>query len=293
MLAQSGEPFDSPDFLFEIKWDGTRCLAIVDDDRFQLQNRRFIEMRDRYPELHCLKALPAGTVLDGEIVVLDGGKPNFNKLQQREHLSNPTRIDIARRQLPATFVAFDILYHGGIDVMGQALEERRGRLSDAVAQVASPHVIVSEAIDEHGRALFEQIEGHGIEGIMAKRRNSRYLPGKRSRDWLKIKVARTGEFDVLGYVQREGEPVISALLIGETYRRRRVYKGKVGTGFSEKDRARLFSELNQVAALPDAPDDGPAEAVWKAAGWRCRVRYFEKTPTGKLRAPVYAGRVED
>ena len=91
MLAQSGEPFDSDKHLFEIKWDGTRCIAFIEPDRLRMQNRRFIEMRARYPELACLSDVPAGTVLDGEIIVLDEGKPSFNKLQQREHLLEDRR----------------------------------------------------------------------------------------------------------------------------------------------------------------------------------------------------------
>src|SRR5690349_1216266 len=106
MLAQGSEPFDSPDHLFEVKWDGTRCLAFIEPGRLRLQNRRFIEMRDRYPELDCLRDLtgvPGGTLLDGEIVVLEGGKPSFPKLLRRELQTDPKRVVMLARSLPATF----------------------------------------------------------------------------------------------------------------------------------------------------------------------------------------------
>lgn len=291
MLAQSGEPFDSPDFLYEVKWDGTRCLGFVEGGRLTLVNRREIEMGSRYPELACMAVLPDGTVLDGEVVVLENGLPNFNKLQQRESLNDGTRIEMLSKRMPATYVAFDQLYRERESLMNRPLVERREALAQTVAALGSPHVIFSQAIAEHGVAMFREIERQGLEGIMAKRASSRYQPGKRSEDWLKIKVAQTGEFDVIGFTQREGEDVVSALLLGERAGRRLVYKGKVGSGFTEKLRAELYGELAGVASLDRAPSDGPADAQWRDAGWRCRVRYFEKTATGKLRSPVLLGRI--
>jgi DNA ligase D-like protein (predicted ligase) len=292
MLAQAAmEPFDSSDFLFEIKWDGTRCIALFDGAHLTLQNRREIEMRERYPELACLSGLAAGTVLDGEIIVLDAGRPSFNKLARREQTREPGQIAALARQLPATLIAFDLLYEAGTSLLARPLRERRERLSALVRKLGSPHVIAADYIIGQGIRYFQAVEEHQLEGIMAKRLDSPYLPGKRSPHWVKIKVAETGEFDILGYVPRDNEPVISALIVGHKNGSRWVFKAKVGSGFTEAVRAEWFEILRDAPALKNPPKDGPREAVWRTPAVRCYVRYFEKTPTGKLRAPVFKGLV--
>ena len=289
MLAQAGPPFDSPDHLFEIKWDGTRCIAFVRAGGLGLQNRRFIEMRDRYPELACLLGLPVGTVLDSEIIVLKDGRPSFECLQQREHLLDPRRIGILVKRLPATMMAFDLLYDRGRCIMALPLSERRARLAELVRKLGSPHVIATDAVVEHGQRFFAEIERHALEGMMAKRLSSAYLPGRRSPHWIKVKVARTGEFDIIGYTQREGEPVVSALALGEPHGRGWHFKGKVGSGFTEPQRGELFRALSNCPPLPHPPKNVAEPIAWRATGLRCRVRFFEKTPTGMLRAPVFKG----
>jgi len=293
MLAQTGEPFDSKVHLFEVKWDGTRCLAFIESHRLQLQNRRFIEMRDRYPELACLAGLPAGTIIDGEIVVLKEGKPSFDRLQQREHLIEPRKVEMLARRLPATLMAFDLLYLKGRDITAQPLIERRAQLQELIARLSDLHVMVPEHVLEKGKRLFAEIERHELEGIMAKRIDSPYLIGKRSTHWLKIKASRTDEFEIIGYVQREDERVVSALVIGMPHGRGWHYKGKVGSGFTETQRCEFFERLVNMPPLNRPPKDAPAETVWRKSGLRCQVRFFEKTKTGMLRAPVFKGLVGD
>ena len=293
MLAQAvTEPFDSADHLFEIKWDGMRCIAFVEPDRLRLQSRRNIEMRDRFPELSGLRGLPGGTVLDGEIVVLHQGKPSFAKLQQRMHLLDPRRIELLSRRLPATLMPFDLLYRKGQNVMAEPLQVRRERLRDVVGRLGDPHVLVPDFIVEHGRQYFAAVESHDLEGVMAKRLSSPYLPGKSSPHWLKIKVAQTTEFDIIGYVPREGAAAISALAIGIKSRGRWIYKGKVGSGFTELMRAQFYEALSRAPKLEHPPGAGPGGVAWRTTGLTCRVRFFEQTISGKPRAPVFKGLVE-
>ncbi|MCG3125515.1 MAG: Multifunctional non-homologous end joining protein LigD [Phycisphaerae bacterium] len=290
MLAQMGEPFDSPEFLFEVKWDGTRCIALIDADRIRLQNRRYIEMRERYPEFACLGQLPPGTVLDGEIVVLEAGKPSFPKLQQREHLVDPNRIAIVARRLPATLIAFDLLYDAGECLLRLPLEQRKARLAAVIRRLANPHVIASDYVVAAGVRYFQAAERHGLEGIMAKRLSSPYVLGARSPHWLKIKVAQTGEYEIIGYTPHEKDrDAIGALIIGERHGARWSYKGKVGSGFTDQERREFMKLLRAAAVLERAPRDGPKDGVWRLGGLRCVVRYFEKTKIGMLRAPVYKG----
>lgn len=288
MLAElETEPFDSPDHLFEIKWDGTRCIAYVETKGLQLRNRNHFELRDQFPELEELRSLPDATVVDSEIIVLDDGKPSLSKAMQRNHATDPKRIEILSQRLPATMMAFDLLYLRGKSMMEKPLTERRKMLEELIGGLGNPHVLVPDFVVERGRQYFESAVEFGLEGIMAKRLDSSYLSGKRTKDWLKIKVAQTGTFDILGYVQREGEPVISALLLAMWYRNRWLYKGKVGSGFTEEQRAELFLCLSKAPPLDDPPKDGPSGASWRDTGLRCTVRFFEKSVHGKLRAPIF------
>jgi bifunctional non-homologous end joining protein LigD len=176
MLAQArSEPFNCDKHLFEVKWDGTRCLSFIEDDRLRLQNRHLIDIGDRYPELACVRELPAGTVIDGEIVVLRHGRASFQKLQQRDHLRDPTRIEILSKRMPVRLMAFDLLYVRGRRITGQPLIERRQRLIDLVARLSHPLLIVPEYVVGHGIEFFAGIVRHGLEGMMAKRIESPYL----------------------------------------------------------------------------------------------------------------------
>jgi len=233
MLAQArSEPFNCDKHLFEVKWDGTRCLGFIEDDCLRLQNRHLIDISDRYPELACLRGLPSGTVIDGEIVVLRHGRPSFQKLQQRDHLRDPTRIEILSKRMPVTLMAFDLLYVRGRRITSQPLIERRQQLIDLVGRLSHPLVIAPDYIVGHGIEFFAGIVRHSLEGMMAKRIDSHYLIGKRSSDWLKIKVAHTADFEVIGCVPMRAEKAIRVLLLGEKHQGKLVYKGKVGSGFT-------------------------------------------------------------
>ena len=292
MLAQAAEgPFDSDRHLFEVKWDGTRCVAFIERDKLRLQNRRFIAMNQRYPELKGLRKLPSGTILDGEIVVLEEGKPSFRRLQYREHLLDANRIEILSHRLPATLVVFDLLYSRGQSLIATRLVERRERLKELLDRLVDPHIITSDYVVKYGKQYFTSAERLGFEGIMAKRLDSPYLVGRRSPHWLKIKVAHTAEFEIIGYIPRQGAKTISALLLGVRHGRSWIYKGKVGSGFTEGRRQQFFEELVDAPKLSRPPKDGPVDAVWQSRGSQCRVRFFEKTGTGKLRSPVFVGKV--
>ncbi|MCA9243851.1 MAG: hypothetical protein KDA32_07865 [Phycisphaerales bacterium] len=295
MLADSiRDPFDSPKHLYEIKWDGTRCVAFVDRDGLRLQNRRYFELRERYPELECLTKLSTGTVLDGEIVVLENGKPSFNKLLQRDQQREPKKIAMLAKRLPATYIAFDTLFDAGVNVMREPLIERKKRLVAAIETLNNPHVIAPDHVIEKGVAFFEAVAQAGLEGVMAKRLDKAYTPGKRSANWVKIKVAHEEEFDIIGFTQRAGAAVASALVLGRQRDGHWVCYGKVGSGFTEAQRAAFYEQLADAPPLTNPPKDAncPPDAIWRLTGLRCRVQFFEELDTGALRAPVFRGLVE-
>src|SRR4051812_6479168 len=201
MLATPGEAFDSDEYLFEIKWDGTRALAFSDGrGTYRLANRRRVDLTARYPDLAGLGQLPAGTVIDGEIVVLGpDGKPNFSSLQSRDH-AGPARVPLLARSTAATFVAFDQLYCDYQPILPRPCVERRAILADTVASLGDPHVIMSHGVIGNGRTYFERVCAERLEGIVAKRLSSPYVPGQRSDAWIKVKRQQTVHCVVIGFV---------------------------------------------------------------------------------------------
>jgi ATP-dependent DNA ligase len=189
MLAAQGAdaPFDSEQHLFEIKWDGIRCLAFIDSGRVRLQSRHLTEITSQFPELADLKRLPSGTVLDGELIIFQDGRPSLRQVQQRALLQNRVRIERLGQLTPGTYVVFDLLYLEGRALLDAPLSHRRQALARLIDQYAPSGVLVSEGVAEHGCKLFAQVALLRLEGIMAKRLDSPYLPSKRCRHWLKIK----------------------------------------------------------------------------------------------------------
>lgn len=298
MLAQArSEAFDSDRYLFEIKWDGTRavCYTATGDKNWRIRNRRGLWIESRYPELAELTQLPADTVIDGEIVVLDDGKPNFPKLQQRDALSDPLRIELLSQRMPVTFVAFDLLYLEGEDLRALPLEQRRQKLQSLLQPLTFKHVLHSDFIIGQGIPYFAQIEKAQWEGIMAKRLGSSYQTGKRSDDWLKIKVTHMDVFWIMGYVQRENEPYVSALAVGELDEEQQQWRyfAKVGSGFNEQERQALYEHLSQLPEFEYKVPDAPNAIRWIEPRLRARIKYLEITQDQHLRSPVFECFVHD
>src|SRR5712692_6710206 len=187
MLTKPGIPFDSPDHLFEVKWDVTRVLAFIERRGYRLVNRHRAEVTDRYPELGFLGTPPAGTVLDGEVVVLRQGKPDFRLLLSRNQARAPLKIQFLARILPVTYVVFDLLYERYESLLALPLSTRRERLEKLIQGCAHPRLVFSQGVVGSGKAFFAEICHQGLEGMMAKHLDSGYRPGRRSDAWIKIK----------------------------------------------------------------------------------------------------------
>ena len=185
MLAKQGVPFDSPEHLFEIKWNGTRVLAFVDRAGYRLVNRHRVDVTDRFPELRFVANLPAGIVLDGEVVILRQGKPDFGLLLSRNQARAPFKIQSLARTFPATYVVFDLLYDRFEPLLTLPLWARRQRLKPVVRTCANSGLVFSEGIVGSGRVFFDAVCREGLEGVVAKHLEGRYRPGRRA--WIKIK----------------------------------------------------------------------------------------------------------
>jgi ATP-dependent DNA ligase len=191
MLAQSAEPFDSNEYEFEVKWDGIRALVAVTAEGWRSWGRDRADYTARYPDLAGLSdALPAGTVVDGELVAFRDGRPSLPTLLRRHGLTDPVRIARAWRWCPVQYVLFDLLYEAGQSLLHVPLEQRRQRLAVLSATIPRLPVLFSAGVIGQGRALYEQALAAGHEGVMAKLRSSPYRPGQRSPAWRKIKPRR-------------------------------------------------------------------------------------------------------
>jgi DNA ligase D-like protein (predicted ligase) len=288
MLAHIADPFDSEDFIFELKFDGYRTLAFI-GDKLRLQNRRLLDITARYPELKLKDYVKSRhAILDGEIIVTKDGKPDFGMMQSRDHVSDELRIELLSQTIPATFMAFDLLYLDGKPLVDLPLVERRAKLDEIVAE--GPRLLLSRFIETNGKRYFEEVAKLGLEGVMAKRKQSAYQIGKRSRDWLKLKTIKTADVVIVGFTPGEGwrSEYFGALAIGAYRGDKLIFMGKLGTGFDE-DSIRSISALLRVRTTDVKPVEGEPgyEVRWVRPDLVCEVKFMEVTPDLKLRAPVF------
>jgi ATP-dependent DNA ligase len=190
MLAVAAAPFDSEEHCFEVKWDGVRALAAVEGAGSRLWGRGLSEYTPRYPELEVLRGLPAGTLVDGELVVLRAGRPDRAALLRRHQLVQAWRIGQAWRWCPVHYMLFDLLYHGGRCLLDEPLARRRELLAELCAALGAPRVQFSAGVVGRGRAFYEAVVAQGHEGVLAKHLASKYRAGRRSPAWRKIKPER-------------------------------------------------------------------------------------------------------
>ena len=289
------EPFDSDDHVFELKWDGTRALAFVSPDgTVKFQNRRLYEITYRWPEVRP-EVGGHKAILDGELVVMIDGKPSFTGLQDREHASAPFKIRLRSKEFPGTYVAFDIIYLDGRELVTLPLMERKEILRDVVR--ISDRVTVSDHIEREGRAYYQAVLEQGLEGIIAKRKDSRYAIGRRTRDWLKLKKRETIDAVVCGLTEGEGvrEDTFGSLILGVYDEGAMRYIGRVGTGFSDDLRRELLRRseaLRGERQFPEEPDMTEPVKFWMRPGLVVEARFLELTPDGMMRAPSF-GRIRD
>jgi ATP-dependent DNA ligase len=291
MLAKAGSPFDAEDYLFEVKWDGTRTLAFIENKTYRLLNRRRIDMTDRYPEFAFLAELSPGTLLDGEMVVLRDGKPDFAQLESREHSRSPLKIRMLARSLPATLVAFDLLYESYTPLLSKPLDFRRQRLVRLIQQCHSPRLALSEGVIGHGKSFFEETYRRGLEGVVAKRLTSPYLPGKRTDAWIKIKRAAAALCAIIGFVPSGADDFRSLIIATQVGCALRCV-GKVGSGIGVKERRKL-NELLWSRLVQKPLVTCKIRGKWISPGLYCKVNYLEQTPSGEFRAPVFAELCEE
>jgi bifunctional non-homologous end joining protein LigD len=288
MLATPGRVFTDPSWVFELKYDGYRLFAHKLEGRIALQSRNGNDLTASFPEIaDIVSALPFDDfVIDGEVVVHDEhGLPSFQRLQKRGRLQNRADIERAAVELPVTFYTFDLLRVEGFDLRELGLLARKSLLQSMLPSVGP--LRFSEHIEEQGEAMFAQIEIMGLEGLVAKRRDARYV-SKRSPDWIKINADKSDDFVVVGYSPANGGRSFGGLLLAQYRDGVLTYAGRVGTGFSDREQATIRALLDALQpAEPVARAPAEAGLLWLEDGPVVQVRYKERTADGALRQPAF------
>jgi bifunctional non-homologous end joining protein LigD len=284
-------PFDGPDWLFEIKWDGFRVETVVDGDSVRLWTRGEQDAARYFgPFLEPPTWLNARqAIVDGEVIALDAhGEPDFALLQARiKGRGAPTE------PTPFVYEVFDLLHLDGRSLLDESLDERRRRLADILRP--DPRVRLSEHIEGEGIAFFEAARARGLEGIMAKDRHSTYVPGGRSMAWRKIKIRPEQELVVGGWVTGAGKAVdLGAVLVGVFEDGALRYAGKIGAGFTNNNRDELLAALAPLAAaaspfVPPPPRAAAREARWLRPELVIRAEFAGWTGDGLVRQASYKG----
>ncbi len=288
MLATAGPLPEGPGWNYEFKWDGVRVLALFGGGPPQLFARSGTVVTAAYPEIAGLR-LPEGTLLDGEMVVFDAaGRPSFTALAERMHVRDPIRADRLAITAPVTYLIFDVLFQDGMDHTGLPYLARRERLEEL--GLAGTSWMVPPTFRD-GEATVAAARENRLEGVMAKRSDSVYLPGRRSPDWVKVKFDRTGDYVIGGW--RPGARKLGGLLIGVPTPQGLAFRGRVGGGIGAAAEKDLLARLEPLAAprSPFAPGAVPREdsrgAHWVRPELVAEIRYGNQTPDRRLRFPRF------
>lgn len=289
LLNEVKEPFDDKDYIYELKLDGIRCIAYLGKD-VVLQNKRFKDVTEIYPELSGMfKCVKKNTVLDGELVVLSNGKPDFYALQKRSLMSDKFRIQLAAKKRPVQFAAYDILYYD-VDLTDMPLMERKAILQEKV--IEGNGLSISRYIEEKGIAFFNLAKEQDLEGIVAKRKDGPYHIGKRTSDWVKIKVMQDEDLLILGY-QPDEDGIPKDLILGYYDEQGKLQcRGKVYLGVSKEERAIIlkFAKKNTVKR---PWFEKYKNVVWLKPELVGTAHFMHETESGGMRQPVWKGLRDD
>lgn len=277
LLGEVDKPFDDNKYLFEIKYDGIRSLLYISKDDVIVKNRYGVDITSMFPEVKMLnKCIKENVIFDGEIIMFDNGKVSFSKLQKRIHLKNKKTIEYLSKSDPVIFVAFDILYENK-DLIDLKLINRK----EILKKYENTDVFVkSKYVIGKGKKLFDVIKKMDMEGVVAKKIDSKYLVNVRSNSWLKIKNYHVSKFLVIGYINKDNSYVIS-LLLGEYKKGKLKYVGKVSVS-KKKSLANKVLNMDKIKPMLGFKEK---DVIYIKPEIKCNVWYLERTNNGHLRHP--------
>lgn len=299
MLASAARvtPGAEEEWAAEMKWDGARALAYVSDGAVILRGRTGRNITAGYPEIAAGLAAVAGPrtiILDGEIIAFDGSRPSFARLQRRLHVSRPDPVLLDT--VPVSYVAFDMLHRAARSLLANPYAQRRALLDDLAP--GSGAVMIPPAFPGESRAVIDASRQLGLEGVVLKRIGSRYYPGRRSPEWLKIRHLATADIVIGGWLPGSGwrSELAGSVIAGRPSPIGLEYLGQVGSGFAEEEIRDLTERLRslEVRESPFTAGSPVPVSVARRARWTrpvlaAEVTYTELTPDGRLRHPVWRG----
>jgi len=285
LISEMTEPFNHPDWIYELKLDGIRCIAYLDSET-ELRNKRNLRLLPKVPELKEIhRQVKERCILDGELVILKNGVPDFFEIQKRALTSNKFKIQLSSEQYPASFVAYDILYRKDKELTDLPLLERKAILQETVMEDA--RLAVSRYIPEKGIELFSIAKAQKLEGVIAKKKDSKYYFDKRTKDWIKFKFLADEDFVVCGYIPKAKG--ITSIVLGKYRGNELLYQGHVTLGVKQ-------GELSKLEIMDHSPffvtPPGNENAVWLKPEKVCVVQYMPNEK-GMLRQPVWKGFRDD
>lgn len=285
LLHEVKEPFDDEDYIYELKLDGIRCVAYIEPKSVILQNKRFKDITFIYPELSDIcKCVKKRVILDGELVVLTNGKPDFYALQRRSLMTDNFKISLAAKKNLVQFAAYDILYYDGKKLTDKPLMDRKAILSKEVKE--GNNLSVSRWIEKSGVAFFELAKKEELEGIVAKKKDGLYHIGKRTHDWIKIKVMQDEDLLVLGY-QPDADGNVKDLILGYYDENNELKcRGKIYLGVSKEERVIILKfAKNNTVKKPWF--NKYKNAVWLKPQLVGTAHFMHETESGGMRQPVW------
>ncbi|BCN30888.1 non-homologous end-joining DNA ligase [Anaeromicropila herbilytica] len=288
LISELTSPFNSEDWIYELKLDGIRCLAYLDAVHTELRNKRNMNLTPKFPELSSIHTSVKGKcILDGELIVLKNGVPDFYELQRRVMLSDTFKIQLGYTKHPASYVAYDLIYLNGEDMTGYPLLERKQLLQNII--VENDTLAISRYIETRGIELYQVAEQQKLEGVVAKRKDSKYYFDKRSKDWLKFKRLVDEDFVICGYQPNESKSY--TLILGQYRADTLIYKGSVSFGVKTS-----FLQEYNLTRIDDSPftltPSGHDDVTWLKPELVCVVEYMPNTKDA-LRQPVFKGIRDD
>lgn len=291
LLNEVKEPFDDENYIYELKLDGIRCVAYIEPKSVTLQNKRYKDVTDIYPELSEIrKCVKKRVILDGELVVLTDGKPDFYALQRRSLMTDSFRKSLAAKKNPVQFVAYDILYYNETDLTDKSLMERKEILSKAVTE--GHNLSVSRWIEKNGVAFFELAKKENWEGIVAKKKDGLYFIGKRTSEWIKIKVMQDEDLLVLGFQPDENGKVKDLILGYYDETGELKCRGKVYLGVSKAEQ-KIIAEFAKKNTVKRPWFNKYKNVVWLKPQLVGTAHFMHETESGGMRQPVWKGLRED
>ena len=287
LIADLKEPFDSDDFLYELKFDGIRCLAYIDENKTDLRNKRNKELTPIFPELKNLHTyVNKKCILDGELIVFKNGKPDFYEVQKRAMMTNLFKIDVLIQKDHASYIVYDLLYVNDELLIEETIEKRKEILNQIITE--NSFIAISKVHDK-GIALFGLVKQLELEGVVAKKRKSQYFFGKRTKDWIKFKLLEDDDFVICGYIPKQNHML--SLILGQYSKEKDlVYKGHVSLGCTYNLLQQYKFKRIKHSPFQIYPN-GNEEAIWIKPEFVCVVEYM---PSDKgLRQPVFKGIRDD